>query len=58
MLGSRGLGSPQEGEGRYSFLCTGDAEGFRALGTRFLQLPLGEVEPVARRRRRSAGSRP
>ena len=47
MLGARGLGSPQEGEGRYSFLCTGDAEGFRALGTRFLQLPLGEVESRA-----------
>ena len=26
VLGSRGLGSPQEGEGDYSFLCTGDAE--------------------------------
>ena len=47
VLGSRGLGSPQQGEGRYSFLCTGeDAEGFRALGTQFLQMPLGEVETV------------
>jgi len=44
VLGSRGLGSPQEGEGRYSFLCTGDAEVFHTLGTRFLQLPLGAVE--------------
>ena len=26
VLGARGLGSPQEGEGDYSFLCTGDAE--------------------------------
>ena len=34
------------GEGAYRFLCTGDAERFRALGTRFLQLPLGEVEHV------------
>ena len=58
VLGSRGLGSPQEGEGRYSFLCTGDAEGFRALGTRFLQLPLGEVEPVAGAPAPLAGSRP
>ena len=32
------------GEGDYRFLCTGDAEAFRALGTRFLQMPLGEVE--------------
>ena len=46
VLGARGLGSPQVGEGSYSFLCTGDAEGFRALGTRFLQLPLGEVEAM------------
>ena len=49
VLGSRGLGSPQPGEGRYSFLCTGDTERFRALGTHFLQLPLGEVEHVASR---------
>ena len=33
-------------EGDYSFLCTGDTQAFRDLGTRFLQLPLGEVEPV------------
>ncbi len=47
VLGARGLANPRtEGEGRYSFLCTGDTEAFRALGTRFLQLPLNEVEPV------------
>jgi glutamate racemase len=46
VLGARGLANPREGEGNYSFLCTGDTEAFRALGTRFLQLPLGEVEPV------------
>ena len=40
------LGSPRDGEGDYRFLCTGDVEAFRALGTRFLQLPLGEVEHV------------
>ena len=33
-------------EGAYSFLCTGDVESFRELGTRFLQMPLGEVEGV------------
>jgi glutamate racemase len=37
---------PQRREGEYRFLCTGDAESFRALGTRFLQLPLGESEHV------------
>jgi len=45
-LSARELDSPQAGEGDYRFLCTGDAEAFRALGTRFLQLPLGEVEHV------------
>jgi glutamate racemase len=45
-LRTRGLANPRSGEGDYSFLCTGDAATFRALGTRFLQLPLGEVERV------------
>ena len=31
---------------RTSFLCTGDVESFRELGTRFLQMPLGTVEHV------------
>ena len=46
-LGARGLDSLRTGEGRYDFLCTGDPAAFRAQGTRFLQLPLGPVEPVA-----------
>jgi len=33
-------------EGRYRFECTGDPDAFRALGTRFLQMPLGEVVHV------------
>jgi glutamate racemase len=45
-LASRGLDAQREGEGDYRFLCTGDAEAFRAAGTRFLQLPLGDVEAV------------
>jgi glutamate racemase len=46
-LSTRGLGNPREqGEGRYSFLCTGEVESFREIGTRFLQMPLGEVEHV------------
>ena len=35
-----------DGEGDYRFLCTGDVESFRELGTRFLQMPLGEVERI------------
>jgi glutamate racemase len=45
-LASRGLDSRQEAEGDYRFLCTGDAGAFRAAGTWFLQMPLGEVEHV------------
>jgi glutamate racemase len=32
--------------GRYRFLASGDAEEFRRVGTRFLQLPIGNVEHV------------
>jgi glutamate racemase len=46
VLGTHGLDSPKGGEGSYGFLCTGEPAPFRAQGTRFLQLPLGEVEQV------------
>jgi glutamate racemase len=51
VLGARGLANPRGedprgAEGDYSFLCTGDGEVFLELGTRFLQMPLGEVEQV------------
>jgi glutamate racemase len=46
ILESRGLESPDGGEGTYRFLCTGEVEHFRGLGTRFLQMPLGDVEQV------------
>jgi|SRR5580693_1645554 glutamate racemase len=46
-LSTRALQNPRTGgEGDYRFLCTGDAELFRDLGTRFLQMPLGTVERV------------
>jgi len=45
-LGVRALANPRPGEGDYGFLCTGDAQRFRATGTRFLQLPIGEVGHV------------
>jgi glutamate racemase len=41
-----GLARGRDGEGDYRFLCTGDSDSFRDLGTRFLQMPLGEVERV------------
>ena len=45
-LSTRSLGSPRKGEGDYRFLCTGDTQTFTDLGTRFLQMPLGDVEHV------------
>src|SRR5829696_525657 len=43
-LDQAGLDAQSREEGTYRFLCTGDADSFRALGTSFLQMPLGEVE--------------
>lgn len=47
-LSTRDLANPRAkaSEGDYRFLCTGDVGSFRELGTRFLQMPLGEVEHV------------
>jgi glutamate racemase len=45
-LEGRGLAREGGGEGTYDFLCTGDCEAFHAIGTRFLQMPLGDVEQV------------
>jgi glutamate racemase len=45
-LESAGIARQGSGEGSYDFLCTGDADAFRQVGTRFLQMPLGEVERV------------
>ncbi len=46
-LALRDLATPSEVEGRYSFLCTGDAAAFATIGSRFLQLPMGTVDHVA-----------
>jgi glutamate racemase len=45
-LESAGLAQRADGEGDYRFLCSGDVEFFHALGTRFLQMPLGTVQHV------------
>jgi glutamate racemase len=45
-LERRGIANPSPAEGDYRFLCTGDTESFLELGTRFLQMPLGDVEHV------------
>jgi glutamate racemase len=41
-----GIENDAERRGEYRFLCTGDPVEFRRVGTRFLQMPLGEVEQV------------
>jgi glutamate racemase len=46
-LERRGLVRASDREGAYRFLCTGDVDSFRDLGTRFLQMPLGTVERIA-----------
>jgi len=53
-LASRELLNPQAGEGAYRFRCTGDVDSFRTVGTRFLQMPLGEVVHVDLRAREAA----
>jgi glutamate racemase len=45
-LATRELLSRRQAEGAYRFHTTGDVEAFRTLGTRFLQMPLGEIEQV------------
>jgi glutamate racemase len=45
-LDRKGFQHERDREGAYRFLTTGDPAVFRALGERFLQLPLGEVERV------------
>jgi glutamate racemase len=45
-LARGGLESDRTGEGEYRFLATGDVESFRTLGTRFLQMPIEQIEHV------------
>jgi glutamate racemase len=45
-LAAKGLLNPQAAEGSYTFQCTGDTSTFLELGTRFLQMPLGEIVHV------------
>jgi glutamate racemase len=45
-LAARALENPRVQEGDYRFQCTGDIDTFKALGSRFLQMPLGDVVHV------------
>ncbi|MEA2365738.1 MAG: glutamate racemase [Thermoleophilaceae bacterium] len=55
-LREAGVAQDEGRRGSYSFIATGDPEEFRRLGTRFLQLPIAEVDhvEVARSVRRAA----
>ncbi|MCE5253106.1 MAG: glutamate racemase [Actinomycetia bacterium] len=46
ILARKGIGNEDGREGRYSFLASGDPEEFRKVGTRFLQLPIREVDHI------------
>jgi glutamate racemase len=45
-LARKGIENDAEREGSYRFLTTGDTSSFRAMGRRFLQLPIDAVEHV------------
>jgi glutamate racemase len=45
-LARKGIENDEAREGSYRFLTTGDPDAFRALGQRFLQLPISAVEHV------------
>jgi glutamate racemase len=45
-LEAGGLSAPPERRGSYRFMCSGDPDEFRRVGTRFLQLPMEDVEHV------------
>jgi len=53
-LERKGLLRRERREGAYRFACSGDPAGFRELATRFLQMPLGEVERIEPAERRAA----
>jgi glutamate racemase len=45
-LGDAGLANDPDRRGSYRFLCSGATDGFARLATRFLQLPIGDVQQV------------
>ncbi|MBV9309212.1 MAG: glutamate racemase [Solirubrobacterales bacterium] len=53
-LAAKRLQSRRDTEGAYRFFCTADVDSFRSLGTRFLQMPLGDVVHVDLERSMSA----
>jgi len=54
-LGRKGIENEPGRDGEYRFLTTGDPEAFRAMGRRFLPLPVGDVEHVTVARLEATG---
>jgi glutamate racemase len=46
VLVRQAIDNDAEREGSYRFFCTGDVDAFRAVGARFLQMPLDDVQQV------------
>jgi glutamate racemase len=53
-LASEGIENDPDRRGSYSFLATGDPDAFKKVGTRFLQMPLGDVRQVTVKEARRA----
>jgi glutamate racemase len=53
-LAGSGIENDEDRRGSYSFLATGDPDAFKKVGTRFLQMPLGEVRQVTVKEARRA----
>lgn len=45
-LARQGMLAPAGREGSYEFACSGDPAAFRTIGSRFLQMPFGDVQQV------------
>ena len=46
-LARKGWERDRDHRGAYTFIATGDVDAFREEGTRFLQLPIGDVEHMS-----------
>ena len=46
-LARKAIENDADREGTYRFLTTGDPDAFQAMGSRFLQLPIADVERVS-----------
>jgi glutamate racemase len=45
-LQRQGMLASRDRQGGYAFACSGDPAAFRTIGSRFLQMPFGEVQQV------------